>query len=110
MVCPSIQATRDQGTYPFSPQRVFGSANNNTKGLVADALEIVEPFTLRKEASGCIRGEPAIGKLILPLDVKGSLPEIVFPRYFDSDWLLQCLLPLCRAKNYIRRDRLSNRR
>jgi hypothetical protein len=102
----SIYAPWDQRTYPFASPRVFG--RERSQRVCLRPLEIIEPNILSKESPGFISGKLAIGKLILPLNVKCPFPETVFAHDLYSDSLLHKLVPFM-SKNYIRRDRLSNR-
>jgi hypothetical protein len=99
-----FDAPWNQRTYPFSPSRIVRGAKYFTESPGADALEIVEPVTGREEPAGSIRGEPAIGKLIFPLDVKGSLPEIILAYDLYFDLLCHLVLPVRWSKTYISRD------
>jgi len=64
---------------------------------------------VRDETIRSIRSEPSIGELILPLDVKGPPPEVVFALDLDSDSLLHALLLPLAEETYISRDLMSNR-
>src|SRR5438552_5800237 len=96
----SVYAPREQRTHPFSPPRTQRRAKDSTKSLVAHSLKILEPLKVRDETIRSIGSEPSVGELILPLDVKGPTPEVVFALDLNSDSLLHALFSLSGANLY----------
>ena len=69
---------------PVAALRIVRRAANLAEGLPANAFKVGEPRFVGEVVTRAVFDQFAVGKLILPFDMKGLTPERITPFNLDS--------------------------